>query len=71
MWIIFVCINMTAGVCSSIAVFLACILMAVTAFCLAVTERDYKVIIKMAAVCIPNVVYMMIYVIMGYSYLLK
>lgn len=71
LWMIFVCINMTAGVCSSIAVFLACILMAVTAFCLALTERDYKVILKMAAVCIPNVVYMMIYVIMGYSYLLK
>ncbi len=71
LWILFVCINMTAGVCSSIAVFLACILMAVTAFCLAFTQRDYKVIIKMAAVCIPNVIYMMIYVVMGYSYLLK
>lgn len=71
LWIIFVCVNMTAGVCSSIAVFLACILMAVTALCLAFTERDYKIILKMAAVCIPNVIYMMIYVIMGYSYLLK
>lgn len=71
MWIIFVCVNMTAGVCSSIAVFLVCILMAVTAFCLAAVERDYKIILKMAAVCIPNVIYMMIYVIMGYSYLLK
>ena len=71
LWILFVCINMTAGVCSSIAVFLVCILMAVTAFCLAIVERDYKIILKMAAVCIPNVLYMMIYVIMGYSYLLK
>lgn len=71
LWIVFVCINMTAGVCSSIAVFLACILMALTALCLAVVERDYKVIFKMAAVCIPNVIYMMIYVVMGYSYLLK
>lgn len=70
-WIIFVCINMTAGVCSSIAVFLVCILMALTALCLAVVERDYRVILKMAAVCIPNVIYMMIYVVMGYSYLLK
>ncbi len=70
-WIVLVCINMTAGVCSSIAVFLVCILMALTALCLAVVERDYKVILKMGAVCIPNVVYMMIYVVMGYSYLLK
>ena len=71
LWIVFVCINMTAGICSSIAVFLVCILMAVTAFCLAVAERDYKVILKMGAVCIPNVIYMAVYVIMAYSYLLK
>ena len=71
LWIVFVCINMTAGICSSIAVFLVCILMAVTAFCLAVVERDYKVIIRMGAVCIPNVIYMAVYVIMAYSYLLK
>ena len=70
LWIVFVCINMTAGICSSIAVFLVCILMAVTALCLAVVERDYKVILKMGAVCIPNVIYMAIYVIMAYSYLL-
>ena len=71
LWIVFVCINMTAGICSSIAVFLVCILMAVTAFCLAIVERDYKVIVKMGAVCIPNVIYMAVYVIMAYSYLLK
>lgn len=71
LWIVFVCINMTAGVCSSIAVFLVCILMALTAFALAVTERDYRVILKMGAVCIPNVVYMAVYVVTAYSYLLK
>lgn len=71
LWLVFVCINMTAGVCSSIAVFLVCILMALTAFALAVTERDYRVILKMGAVCIPNVVYMAIYVVTAYSYLLK
>ena len=71
LWIVFTCINMTAGICSSIAVFLVCILMAVTAFCLAIVERDYKVIFKMGAVCIPNVIYMAVYVIMAYSYLLK
>lgn len=71
LWTVFVCINMTAGICSSIAVFLVCILMAVTTFCLAVVERDFKVILKMGAVCIPNVIYMAVYVIMAYSYLLK
>lgn len=69
-WIVLVCINMTAGVCSSIAVFLVCILMALTALCLAFVERDYKVILKMGAVCIPNVIYMAVYVIMAYNYLL-
>lgn len=67
LWIVFVCINMTAGVCSSIAVFLVCILMALTAFCLAITEWDYRVILKMGAVCIPNVIYMAVYVIVAYS----
>ena len=67
LWIMFVCINMTAGVCSSIVVFLICILMAVTALCLAVVERDFKIILKMGAVCIPNVIYMAIYVIMAYG----
>lgn len=70
LWIVLVCVNMTAGVCSSIAVFLVCILMAVTAFCLAVVERSYKVIFKMAAVCIPNIIYMAVYVIIASGYLL-
>lgn len=70
-WIVFVCVNMTAGICSSIAVFLASILIAITALCLAVVERDYRVILKMGAICIPNIVYMAIYVIVGYSYLLR
>lgn len=71
LWILFVCVNMAAGICSSIAVFLVCILMALTALCLAVVRRDYKVIIKMGAVCIPNVIYMAIYVLISSGYLLK
>lgn len=70
-WMLLVCVNMTAGVCSSIAVFLVCILIAVTTFCLAVAERDWKVLFKVGFACIPNVVYMAIYVFMAYSYLLK
>ncbi len=69
-WLLFVCINMSAGVCSSIAVFLASILTAVTAFCLAVVRRDFKILLKMGAACVPNVVYMAVYVVVAYSYLL-
>lgn len=71
LWIVLVCINMTAGICSSISVFLVSILMAVTALCLAVVKRDYKVILKMGAVCIPNVIYMTVYGIMWYNFWYK
>lgn len=71
LWILLVCVNMTAGICSSIAVFLVSILMAVMAFVLMIVERDFKVLCKLGAVCIPNLVYMGIYVVMAYSYLLR
>ena len=71
LWILLVCVNMTAGLCSSIAVFLVSILMAVMAFVLMIVERDFKVLCKLGAVCIPNLVYMGIYVVMAYSYLLR
>lgn len=70
LWLLLVCVNMTAGICSSIAVFIVSILIAVTAFCLMLVERDFKVLLKIGATCIPNVIYMGIYVVMAYSYLL-
>lgn len=70
LWILFVCVNMTAGICSSIAVFIVSILIAVTAFCLMLVERDFKVLLKIGAACIPNVIYMGIYVVIAYSYVL-
>ena len=69
-WILFVLIHMTAGVCSSIAVFLVCILTALTAFCLAFARRDLRIVLKMGAACVPSVIYMGIYVVVAYSYLL-
>lgn len=71
LWLLFVCVQMTAGICSSIAVFLVSILTALTAFVLACVRRDLKLLLKFGAACIPNVIYMGIYVVMGYSYLLK
>jgi hypothetical protein len=62
---------MTAGICSSIAVFLVSVLMAAAAFCLAIVERDYKVVIRMGAVCIPNAVYVLTYLLVAYGYLLR
>lgn len=71
LWLLFVCVNMTAGICSSIAVFLASILTALTAFALMITKKDIRLLLRFGAACIPNVIYMGIYVVMGYSYLLK
>lgn len=71
LWLLLVCVNMTAGICSSIAVFLVSILMAVMALVLMITERNFKVVLKLGLTCIPNVIYMGIYVVMGYSYLLR
>lgn len=71
LWIMLVCVNITAGICSSIAVFLVSILMAVTAVCLAFVERDIKILFKMGAACIPSAVYVLAYLIVGYGYLLK
>lgn len=71
LWLLFVCVQMTAAVCSSIAVFLVSILTALTAFVLACVRRDLKLLLKFAAACIPNAVYMAVYVFMAYSYLLK
>lgn len=69
LWFLLVCLNMTAGICSSIAVFIVSILIVVTAFCLMLVERDFKVLFKIGAACIPNVIYMGIYVVMAYSYM--
>lgn len=69
-WLLFALIHMTAGVCSSIAVFLVCILTALTAFCLAVVRRDIRILFRMGMACVPSVIYMGIYVIVAYSYLL-
>lgn len=60
-WIMLVCLNMTAGICSSIAVFLLAILLAVMAFCLMLVERDIKVPVKLGLTCIPNAVYVLLY----------
>ena len=71
LWLLFVCVNMTAGICSSIAVFLVSILTALTAFVLMIVKKDIRLLLRFGAACIPNVIYMGIYVVMGYSYLLQ
>ncbi|MDE7231619.1 MAG: hypothetical protein K2N37_00880, partial [Lachnospiraceae bacterium] len=57
LWLLFVCVNMTAGICSSIAVFLVSILTALTTFVLTITKKDIRLLLRFGAACIPNVIY--------------
>ena len=60
-WIMLVCLHLTAGMCSSISVFLLVFLLAVTAFCFMITKRDIKVPFKLGLTCIPSAVYVLLY----------
>ncbi len=61
LWAMLVCLNMATGICSSLAVFILAILLAVSAICLMIIERDRKIPLKLALTCIPNAVYVIIY----------
>lgn len=61
LWFLLVCLNITAGFSSSLAVFLLTILLAIMAVCLMVVERDIKISVKLGLTCIPNAIYVLIY----------
>lgn len=61
LWFLLVCLNMTAGICSSIAVFLLAIILAIAAVCLTFVERDIRILIKTGLTCIPSVLYVLLY----------
>lgn len=63
-WIMLACLNMTAGVCSSIAVFLLVFLLAMMAFCFMIVERDIKIAVKLGLTCIPSALYVLLYLIL-------
>lgn len=64
LWIMLVCLNMAAGMCSSIAVFLLVFLLALMAFCLMIVERDIKIAIKLGLTCIPSAAYVLVYLLL-------
>lgn len=61
LWIMLVCLNMTAGVCSSLAVFLIAILLATAALCLMFVKKDWRLPVKLGLTCIPNLIYVILY----------
>lgn len=62
LWVMLVCLNMATGICSSLAVFIMTILLAVAALCFAVVERAPKILLKLGLTCIPSAVYVLVYV---------
>ncbi len=65
LWFLLVCVNMSAGICSSIAVFLVSFLIALTAFVFMIAERDFKMLLRFGAACVPNIVYVGLYLAIG------
>lgn len=61
LWLLLAFANMTAGVCTSMAVFLCGMLIAVAAFWVMVAKRRLDLLVKAGIVCIPNAVYMLLY----------
>lgn len=61
LWALLCLTNMTAGVCTSMVVFLNAIMIAVAAFWLMIAERKFSVLVKAGLACIPNAVYMLLY----------
>lgn len=66
LWIMLVCLNMATGICSSLAVFILTILLAVAALCLAMVERNAKILLKLGLTCIPSAVYVFTYLVLAY-----
>lgn len=64
-WIMMVCLNMATGICSSLAVFIMAVMLAMAALCLAAVERDFKILMKLGMTCIPNAVYVLIYLVLS------
>ncbi len=64
LWLLLWLANMTAGVCTSMVVFLGAVMIAVIAFWMMIAERKFSVLIKAGIVCIPNVAYMILYLLL-------
>lgn len=61
LWILLGFANLTAGVCTSMVVFLCAMLIGIIAFWVMIAERKFSVLVKAGLVCIPNAVYMLLY----------
>lgn len=65
-FIVLACLNLAAGVSSSLAVLLSSILTVGLAFLFAIKERKLSVLIKAGLTCIPSAVYVLTYLIISH-----
>lgn len=61
LWALLVLANMAAGVCTSMVCFLNVVLIGAAAFWLMIAERKFSVLVKAGLACIPNGIYMLLY----------
>ena len=60
-WCMLLCVNLAAGLCSSMAIVLAAMLTGLCGLFIAVADRKWRILLRSAVCCIPTVVYVGIY----------
>lgn len=65
-WILLACVNLAAGVSSSLAVLLSALLVAGLAVLFAVYKRKFSILVKAGLTCIPSAVYVLTYLIISH-----
>lgn len=64
-WLLLACINLAAGVSSSLAVMLSALLVAGLAVLLAIKEKKFMILVKAGLSCIPSALYVLVYLIIS------
>lgn len=62
-WVLLCSVMITGCLCSSMGAFLACLMVAVTGLCAAVSYRRWRVLVPLALCCVPCVFYVLLYAI--------
>lgn len=66
LWILLACVNLTAGVSSSLAVLLSAALAGGLGFLFMIREKKFRILVKAGLACIPSAAYVLIYLALAY-----
>lgn len=64
-WLLLACINLTAGVSSSLAVMLSALLVAGLSVLFMIKEKKFMILVKAGLSCIPSALYVLVYLIIS------